>query len=99
MVIDQYAFNQRSQDGNIAFRFLKGTFAVVSGLLAKIQPEKAKYSTPNSTIGIRGTEFVVKIELPPELVEDIRLRPGNWPNWRSSGAVTAEAMTSGLAPG
>lgn len=71
LVIDQYTFNQQSQDGNIAFRFLKGTFAVVSGLLAKIQPEKAKYSTPTSTIGIRGTEFVVKIELPPELEEEI----------------------------
>jgi hypothetical protein len=27
------------------------------------------------------------------------LRPGIWPNWRSSGVVTAEAMVSGLAPG
>ena len=24
---------------------------------------------------------------------------GIWPNWRSSGAVTSEAMVSGLAPG
>ncbi len=38
-------------------------------------------------------------ELPPELVEVIWLRPGICPNWRSSGAVTDEAMTSGLAPG
>ncbi len=34
-----------------------------------------------------------------ELVDVICLRPGIWPNWRSSGAVTAEAITSGLAPG
>ena len=39
------------------------------------------------------------IELPSELVEVIWFRPGTWPNCRSSGAVTAEAMTSGLAPG
>ena len=38
-------------------------------------------------------------ELPPELVEVICVRPGIWPNWRSSGAVTDEAITSGLAPG
>ncbi|MNZ50533.1 hypothetical protein D3C78_683220 [compost metagenome] len=38
-------------------------------------------------------------EAPPELVEDICLRPGIWPNWRSSGAVTALPITSGLAPG
>ena len=71
LVIDQYAFNQQSQDGNIAFRFLKGTFAVVSGLLAKVQPDKAKFSTPTATIGIRGTEFIVSIELPAELEEEI----------------------------
>ena len=39
------------------------------------------------------------IEAPPELVEAMRLRPGIWPNWRSSGAVIDEVMTSGLAPG
>ena len=38
-------------------------------------------------------------EAPPELAEDIWFRPGIWPNWRSSGAVTDEVITSGLAPG
>jgi len=36
---------------------------------------------------------------PAELVEDIWLRPGICPNCFSSGAVMAEVMTSGLAPG
>jgi hypothetical protein len=39
------------------------------------------------------------IELPNELIDVICLRPGTWPNWRSSGAVTEDVMTSGLAPG
>ncbi len=34
-----------------------------------------------------------------ELVEVICLRPGSWPNCRSSGVVIEDAMTSGLAPG
>ncbi len=38
-------------------------------------------------------------EAPPELEEVICDRPGIWPNWRSSGAVIAEVVTSGLAPG
>ncbi len=38
-------------------------------------------------------------ELPVELVEVIWFSPGTCPNCRSSGAVTAEAITSGLAPG
>ena len=39
------------------------------------------------------------IDAPPELVEYIWLSPAICPSWRSSGAVTAEAITSGLAPG
>src|SRR3954452_108973 len=41
----------------------------------------------------------VMTEHPSELVEVICVRPGSWPNCRSSGAVTLEAITSGLAPG
>ncbi len=38
-------------------------------------------------------------DAPPELTEDIWFSPGTLPNWRSRGAVTDVAMTSGLAPG
>jgi hypothetical protein len=38
-------------------------------------------------------------EAPPELLLERRSRPGICPSWRSSGAVTAEVITSGLAPG
>jgi hypothetical protein len=38
-------------------------------------------------------------EAPAELRDDISFRPGIWPNWRSSGALTVDVMTSGLAPG
>ncbi len=41
----------------------------------------------------------VMTEAPPELVEDIWLSPGIWPNCFSKGAVMADVMTSGLAPG
>ena len=38
-------------------------------------------------------------DAPPELADDICARPGIWPKRRSSGAVTALAITLGLAPG
>ena len=41
----------------------------------------------------------VMTEAPAELVENIWFRLGIWPNWTSSGEVTAEVITSGLAPG
>lgn len=71
LVIDEFAFNKRKQEGNIALRFLKGSFAVVSGLIAKISPERTKVSTPTATIGIRGTEFTVKVDIPPDLEEEV----------------------------
>ncbi len=41
----------------------------------------------------------VMTDAPPELLDDICARPGIWPNCRSSGAVTEDVITSGLAPG
>ena len=38
-------------------------------------------------------------DTPALLTLPMRDRPGIWPNWRSSGAVTVRLMTSGLAPG
>ena len=46
-----------------------------------------------------SANWSVITETPSELVESIWLRPGTWPSWRSRGAVTADATTSGLAPG
>ena len=39
------------------------------------------------------------VEVPNELWEVICAKPLIWPNCRSNGVVTDEAMTSGLAPG
>ena len=46
-----------------------------------------------------STNCSVISELPNELFDVIWFSPGTWPNWRSSGAVTDDAITSGLAPG
>src|SRR6516162_4574647 len=37
--------------------------------------------------------------VPRELEEVISVRPAMWPNWRSRGAATEDAMISALAPG
>ena len=50
-------------------------------------------------MAIASEKRKVMTEAPPELVDDICVRPCIWPNWRSSGAVTVAVITSGLAPG
>ena len=52
-----------------------------------------------AAINAAGNLLPVDLPAPPELVELIRSRSVISPNWRSSGAVTVSAITSGLAPG
>jgi hypothetical protein len=63
LLIREFEFNPSSYAGDLAVSFLKGTARVVTGLIGKNAPEKARFSTPTATIGIRGTEFVVDIEV------------------------------------
>ncbi len=62
LVIDEFVFAPRQGNFSIAVRMLKGTFAYFSGLISKLAPESAHIETPTSSIGIRGTKFVVKVE-------------------------------------
>ena len=40
----------------------RGTLAVISGRIAKQSPEAMTVRTPTAILGVRGTEFVVKVE-------------------------------------
>ena len=70
MIIDDIQFNKQTQDGNIAVRFLKGTFSTVTGLLGKLSPQKHRVQTPTATIGVRGTEYSARVDVPPEMDKD-----------------------------
>ncbi len=60
----------------------------------------AAWTCCSATSRVMASEnWSVTMAQPAELVEVICERPGIWPNWRSRGAVTLVAMTSGLAPG
>jgi hypothetical protein len=62
LVIDEFVFAPRQGKFSIAIRMLKGTVAYFSGLISKLAPESAHIETPTSSIGIRGTKFVARIE-------------------------------------
>lgn len=51
-------------ENKFAFELLlrKGTAAYSSGRLGKLAPEAVKVVTPEASIGIRGTTFVLKVE-------------------------------------
>jgi hypothetical protein len=62
LLIREFEFNPSSYAGGLAISFLKGTARVVTGILARHNPDRVAFNTPTATIGIRGTDFIVDLE-------------------------------------
>ena len=62
--IDRYVFDSTTHAGQFDSTLSKGTVAVISGKIVKQSPEAMKIRTPSSIMGVRGTEFVVKVDDP-----------------------------------
>lgn len=62
LTIDEYIFNPEQSKFSLILKMAKGTAAYVSGLIAKISPESARFITPSASIGIRGTKFVIQVD-------------------------------------
>ena len=60
--IDEYAYVPAKSKLKLSSRITKGSLNYVSGIIAKLRPEAVKLKTPTGTIGVRGTNFVVKVE-------------------------------------
>ena len=60
--IDKYAFDSTTHAGQFDASLKKGTLAVISGKMVKQSPEAMRVRTPSSIMGVRGTEFVVKVD-------------------------------------
>lgn len=58
--LDGYAFDPKTHDGNFLASLGKGMLSVVTGLIAKRSPESFVVRTRISTMGVRGTEFIVE---------------------------------------
>ncbi len=39
-----------------------GTFSFISGQIVKLAPDKVEIQTPNATLGVRGTKFLVQVD-------------------------------------
>jgi hypothetical protein len=59
--IERYAFNSTTHEGVFDTTLSRGTLSMVSGKIAKQSPEAVKVRTPSSILGVRGTEFLVRV--------------------------------------
>jgi hypothetical protein len=64
LVIEKFLFDSTTHIGEFNTHLKRGTLAVVSGKIVKQSPEAMRIRTPAAVMGVRGTEFVVKVDEP-----------------------------------
>lgn len=60
--LDKFAFDPSTHAGTIDASLRRGTLSVVSGKIAKQSPDSVHFRTPTTTLGVRGTEFVIEVD-------------------------------------
>ena len=60
--LDTFGFDATTHQGRFDATLSKGSLAVVSGKIAKQSPDAMKVRTPASVLGVRGTDFVVRVD-------------------------------------
>ncbi|AVM74111.1 FecR family protein [Magnetospirillum gryphiswaldense] len=62
MVVERLEFEPAADKLEQGLAFTAGTFSVQVGQIAKLAPNRTDIRTPQMTIGIRGTSFLVKVD-------------------------------------
>jgi hypothetical protein len=60
--IRAYAFETKDSKFEFAMYLAKGSAIYSSGKIGKIAPESVKIDTPTTTVGVRGTRFIITAE-------------------------------------
>ena len=60
IVLDTYVFDPKTHEGSFLASLTKGALSVVTGLIARRSPDSFVVKTRISTMGVRGTEFIVE---------------------------------------
>jgi len=60
--IDRYVFDSTTHAGQFDSTLSKGTLAVISGKMVKQSPDAMHVRTPSAIMGVRGTEFIVRVD-------------------------------------
>ncbi len=62
LALNEYRFDDETDDGHMDASFLEGVFSVVAGKITRKNPDALKVRTPSAVLAVRGTEFSVKVE-------------------------------------
>lgn len=62
MVVNSFRFDPINKNYSFDVHMKKGSAVYSSGRLQKLAPEAVKFNTPQATVGVRGTRFLVRID-------------------------------------
>jgi hypothetical protein len=62
LTVDEYLYAPSQGKLKMGSKLSRGSMNYVSGVIAKLQPDAVSVTTPTGTIGVRGTNFVVRVE-------------------------------------
>jgi hypothetical protein len=61
VVLEKFTFDANTYAGSLLVIVNKGTFAMVSGLVAKNNPAEVQVKTPTATASVRSSSFAVEV--------------------------------------
>ena len=60
MDLKKFAFDTTSHSGELESTVKRGALSVISGKVAKANPDAVRFNTGTVTLGVRGTEFIIE---------------------------------------
>ena len=60
--IQKFSFDATTQDGNMLVNLMQGSLRMLTGLIAKVNPDAIQVKTKTLSVGVRGTDFIVETE-------------------------------------
>ncbi len=61
LVLNQFKFDPQTQDGNVETSLFSGAMRYITGLVGRQRRDAVRVRTATTTIGIRGTDFIVEV--------------------------------------
>ena len=58
--LSKFSFNTTSHAGELDTSVKRGALSVISGKVAKANPDAVRFNTGTVTLGVRGTEFIIE---------------------------------------
>lgn len=62
LTVDEYLYAPAQNQLKLGARLSRGSLNYVSGVIARLKPEAVSVKTPTGIIGVRGTQFVARVE-------------------------------------